>query len=561
MKVSEAIARAFQAEGDAPIFSLMGNGTLNLIVQMDQLGATVVNVRHEAAAVAAADGFARVSGEVGVAAVTCGPGLTQVGTSLVAANRNGSPIILVTGGLHVRPGMRGQELDQRRFAEACEALFQPVQRMESVAEDVRDAFYTARTRRRPVVLEVPVDLQLRELDYEWQYRPSSDFTPSLQRPIPEATSVSAAAATIRRAKRPLIIAGQGAVRSDARVDIIALADKIGALLGTTLPAKGWFDGHAWDIGVIGAMSSAPAEGVLIEADLVIAIGCELGHHTTEGGFLFPEADVIRIDIQPSPDLIGPVTGTYLQGDARESVVAITLALDSDDGAADGFRTPAVRERLATPPPPHDPVSEVSGLDPREVMRRLSGLLPERARVFCGIGHYWAFPVQYLSLRPDVDIRFVHQFSAIGQTLPTAIGAAFAERDRPIVVLEGDGSVMMQIQELDTVNRYDIDLSVIIINDAGFGAEVHMLDAKGNDSQLGKYRSPDFAALAVGMGGTGVRIDRIDQLEPALRSMSQAKIRPFVIDLRVAPVISDPVRRLYFGLDSRAPRLPILGSNG
>src|ERR1700691_832184 len=132
MKASEAVARALAAEGDAPVFSLMGDGTMNLIVQIAALGSPIVTVRHEAAAVAMADGWARSTGGVGVAAVTCGPGLTQTGTSLVAASRTRTPLVLLTGGMHSRPSPRGQELDQRPFAQACECLFQAVQRLESL---------------------------------------------------------------------------------------------------------------------------------------------------------------------------------------------------------------------------------------------------------------------------------------------------------------------------------------------------------------------------------------------------------------------------------------------
>jgi thiamine pyrophosphate-dependent acetolactate synthase large subunit-like protein len=552
MKASEAIARALAAEGDAPVFSLMGDGTMNLIVQIAALGSPIVTVRHEAAAVAMADGWARSTGRVGVAAVTCGPGLTQTGTSLVAASRNRTPLVLLTGGMHSRPSPRGQELDQRPFAQACECLFQAVQRLESLDADVRDAFYTARTARRPVLLEVPMDLQERELDYPWAYRPSTDFVPRPQRQVPDQEAIEAAAAMIQAAERPLIIAGRGARLSDARTEVILLADAIGALLGTTLLTKGWFDGHAWDVGVVGAFCSAAAEAVIADADLVIGVGAELGQYTTEGGLLFPEAQAIRIDVETA-DLVGPLGEFQLRGDAREVLRALQKAI-AVGAPRTGFRTAAVRQRLEQQPEPHAEVPPGAGVDPRQLMAELGSLLPRDALLFCGIGHFWSFLVQYMPLRADVELNFVHQFGSIGQALPTAIGAAVASPTRPLVILDGDGSLMMHIQELDTAARYGLDITVIVANDGGFGAEAHKLRASDRDEHLASYPSPDFAAVASGFGGSGHRIDDLGQFRHAMRSLAGQR-RPTVLDVRVSPqVVSDPYRRLHFGLDNRAPRL-------
>jgi acetolactate synthase-1/2/3 large subunit len=557
MKVSEATAAALAAEGSAPVFSLMGDGTINLIDAIASAGGSLVTVRHEAAAVAMADGWSRSTGGVGIAAVTCGPGLTQTGTSLVAASRNGSPLVVLTGAMHSRPSRRGQEFEQRRFVEASECSFQAVQSADTLEADIRDAFYEARIARRPVLLEIPVSLQERDLGYAWSYRPSSEFAAAVQRIVPDQRIIAAAAERVSQSARPLIIAGRGARDSDARADIILLADAIGALLGTTLLTKGWFDDHEWNVGVIGAFCSAPAEAVIVATDLVIGIGAELGTYTTEGGLLFPDAFAIRIDLEPA-DLIGPLGEFLVRGDAREAVRALQKAL-GPVGPRNGFRTAEVRECLATVPPPHDPPPSGTGIDPRELMRRLAVLLPADTRLFCGLGHFWSFVVQFMPLRPDIEINFVHQFGSIGQTLPTAIGAAIADPARPVVVLDGDGSLMMHIQELDTAARYELDVTVIVVNDGGFGAEVHKLDARGRDGKLAAYRSPDFGRVCDGFGGSGRRIDDLDQLSEAMTGRGGQR-RPILLDARVSPhVVSDPYRRLHFGLANQAPALSAAGS--
>jgi len=560
VKVGEAIARAISTESSGPIFCLMGDGNIHVLPYSIEVTATkLIHCRHEAAAVAMADGFARLTGDVGVASVTCGPGFTQVATSLVAARRNRTPLVLLVGDTPARPNDPAQVIDQSQFASACEALFQPIERVDTIAEDVRDAFYMARTQRRPVVLNVPIDLQLKDLPFEWDYRPSRDFVPAEQRPVPESSAIDLVVSALKTSNRPLFLAGRGAIGSGAQKELVAVADAVGALLGTTLPAKGSFDGHPWNIGIVGAFCSAPAERVIALTDLVVGVGAELGHHTTEGGFLFPEAKVIRIDIEAAPNRIHALSGIYLQGDARETMRAIRERLNSDPRPRIGFRTEDVRAVLDTVPPPHDPVAANTGINPRELMAALGPLLPQNCRVICGVGHFWSFAGQYLALRPDVDISFVHQFSSIGQTLPTAIGGAFADPSRPVVMIEGDGSLMMHIQELDTAARYAVDLTVLVMNDGALGAEVHKLRAAGHDGQLAVYPSPDFAKITEGMGGSGVRLDSVAQLEATMRSLP-AQRRPFLIDARISPlVISDPYQRIHFGRESRAPLQPVLGA--
>ena len=124
------------------------------------------------------------------------------------------------------------------------------------------------------------------------------------------------------AKRPVLIAGRGAIQPGARPLIERLGEVTGALLASTLIAKGYFDGHEWDIGIAGSFSSAPAEALLAEADFVLGIGASLNLFTTEGGLLFPEADVARIDIRPQPTEIGMLPGLYVQGDAKRTVSAL-----------------------------------------------------------------------------------------------------------------------------------------------------------------------------------------------------------------------------------------------
>jgi acetolactate synthase-1/2/3 large subunit len=299
-------------------------------------------------AVSMADGYARTTGKVGVAMVTCGPGLTQCGTSLIAAYRGRTPVVLIAG--ETQPGAKNklQSMDQRRFVEASYARFHTVTSTDNMAEEVAEAFYAARVHRVPVVLNLPMDLQEESINWDYAYQPPTQFLPPrVETPSPEL--LAPVIDKLIAAERPVIVAGRGAIASNAKDEIIELADRVGALLATSLQGKGYFAGQPWDIGIAGAFASAPSEQLLAEADFVLGVGAELGYYTTEGGLLFPSAEVARIDIKPIPEEIGVIPGLYVQGDGRKSVRALNEALAARQVRKQGLRTQATRAILDAPP--------------------------------------------------------------------------------------------------------------------------------------------------------------------------------------------------------------------
>ncbi len=345
MKVYEAIAQSLIAEGLTDFFGLMGDGNMWLWGALCRNPSVKpYNARHESMAVSMADGYARTTGKVGVAMVTCGPGLTQCGTSLIAAYRGKTPIVLVAGEIQAGAKNRTQTMDQRRFAEASSARFHTVTSIDNMAEEIAEAFYAARLYRGPVVLNLPMDLQEDDFDWDYDYRPSAQFLPPrMETPSPD--QLAPVIEKLLAAERPVIIAGRGARAANAKDEIIKLADRVGALLATSLQGKGYFAGHPWDIGIAGAFASAPSEQLLAEADFVLGVGAELGYYTTEGGLLFPSAEVARIDIKAMPEEIGVIPGLYVQGDGRKAVAAINEALESRQYARKACAPPR-RERCS-----------------------------------------------------------------------------------------------------------------------------------------------------------------------------------------------------------------------
>ncbi|MDR3537183.1 MAG: thiamine pyrophosphate-binding protein [Acetobacteraceae bacterium] len=552
MKVYEAIAEALVAEGCHDLFGLMGDGNMSLWGALGRRSdVAITSARHEAASVAMADGYARTTGKVGVAMVTCGPGLTQVGTSLMIAARGRTPIVVVVGEIPAGSKNKTQSMDQRRFVEACSTRFHTITSADNMAEEIAEAFYAARVHRGPVVLNLPMDVQEETIDWEFDYRPSTGFLPPrVESPNPD--HLTPVIEKLIAAERPVIIAGRGAMAANAREEIVRLADRIGALLATSLQGKGYFAGNQWDIGIAGAFASAPAEKLLAEADFVLGVGAELGYYTTEGGLLFPSAEVARIDIKPMPEEIGVIPGLYVQGDARRTVAVLNEALESRQIRRDGFRTAETIAVLQAAPHPLEAPSD--GLDPRLVAQQLAQSLPKGVLVTCGAGHFFSFPAMYMALPEGADILFSYQFGAVGQGLPLAIGTGTGNPGRPHVAIEGDGSMMFNLQELETVTRHKLQMVLVVWNDGGYGAEVHKLKVKGFDAGLAQWTSPDFVAIARAFGGDGVRLAKESDLGAAVaEGLRRGGL--FLIDARVSPsMASDPYAKVHYGMENRAPLL-------
>jgi thiamine pyrophosphate-dependent acetolactate synthase large subunit-like protein len=206
----------------------------------------------------------------------------------------------------------------------------------------------------------------------------------------------------------------------------------------------------------------------------------------------------------------------------------------------GFRNAETRQRLSAPWPDDPPNPNDGLLDPRALMRDLGAALPEGADVVTGGGHFWSFPALYLS--PPKGGRFLCPLgaAAVGQALPFAIGVASAAPDRPVIAVEGDGSLLMNIQELDTAARHRLPIALVIMNDEALSAEAIRLRIEGYDAGLAMYPSPDFAAIARGFGWTAATITGGGDIGALVRG-HRWRDGPLLIDARISrKIMIDPV---------------------
>jgi acetolactate synthase-1/2/3 large subunit len=542
-RVYDVLARAFIQEGVSTCFTLMGDANMNWAARLAEQGCRMVYVRHEHCAVAAAMAYARKTSDVGVATVTCGPGVTQLITALPAAVRAHLPLVVFAGESPLRMGWYNQELNQAPIIAATGAAYLPLHLPERMPVAIRDAFLQARRERRPVVLGIPFDLQERPwTGPENLPTPSRQLLPRLSPLPPHPDDVASAAKLVASAERVVVMAGLGAVEAKAGPACRALAARTGGILTTTLPARGLFHDDLYCIGITGSFSTEVGLELIAEADLVIVVGGSLAYHAGGGGQLWKKAKMLHIDIDPVAVNQGQeVARNHLRADARLGVEALTAALPA---RAKTWRSEAIAARIRdTKPDSYKFEIEPGLLDPRDVAEGLEKALPADWELVNSSGHCSWFFAQMPS-RPHEKFLTIREFGAIGNGISFAMGVAAARPDRTVVMFDGDGGLIMHIQELETIKRHGLNILIIVMNDGAYGSEVHKLRAEGLPEAGSVFGHVDFAAIARGFGLGGRTIKNLSELPKAIEEFTRSG-GAAVWDFHVSDkVVSPTIRRAH-----------------
>jgi acetolactate synthase I/II/III large subunit len=540
--VREAIAEALRAEGVEVLFALMGDGNLELICDTADLGVRVVFGRHEQGVVAMADGYARFTGHQAVATVTQGPGLTNTATSLAVTQRHPSPVLLLAGDVPLGDLHNPQGFQQAAFAALTAGAGMRLESGRSLSETLATAFATTGAGR-PFVLNLPTDVQSAHVSDGWSYQPSS--TAGL-RSRPDRESIDAAAALLLDAVQPAVLAGRGAVASDAGGELAELARLLGAPLLTTLLANGLFAGDPLDAGVLGGLGDGRALQLMEDVDVLLSAGASLNQWTTHFGSAIEGKTIIRIDSDPGVLAMHAGTGHIaLRGDVRATARALNEAITPTRNAP---RLPSggVARTIAGPrrrdPSPYLDTDTV--IDPRHVLDELDGLLPGNdRRLVIGGGHSAQVACFTIGASSPADWSCTStDFGAIGQGLGVAIGACFARPGQRVVHVTGDGDFMMGIAELDTAIRYSLPLTILVLNDQAMGQERHNLSRGRLPAGLADYASPDLAALADAFGATGYRITNAGELGTLSAAVGDTAAGVVIVDVRINGEYLNPVSR-------------------
>jgi acetolactate synthase-1/2/3 large subunit len=543
LRVYDVLASAFRQENVTTCFALLGDANMNWASRLAAQGCRLIYVRHEHCAVASAMAYARKTGDVGVASVTCGPGVTQLITALPAAVRAHLPMVVFAGEAPLKSGWYNQEIDQAPLITATGAAYRSLHMPERMPVAVRDAFLQARRERRPVVIGIPFDLQARP----WEGKsdlptPSRELLPRPSPMPPNPDDVAKAAKLLAGAERVVILAGLGAVEAGAGAACRALAAKTGGLLSTTLPARGLFHDDPFCIGISGSFTPEVGLEYLKQADLVVAVGCSLAYHAGGGGQLWPKAKMLQVDIDPLAVSQGQeVARHHLRADARLGVEALTAALPARSAS---WRNDAMAARIRDSKPDSMAFEVAPGLlDPRDVVEALEKALPQEWEMVNSGGHCSWFFAQMPS-RPQEKFLTIREFGAIGNGISFAMGVAGARPDSMVVLFDGDGSLMMHVQELETIRRHGLNILVVVMNDGAYGSEVHKLRSEGMPDDGSVFGYCDFAGIARGFGLEGRTFKDLSSL-PAEVAKLAARGGPAVWDFHVSDkVLSPTIRRAH-----------------
>ena len=532
MNVAEAVGAALAGLGVRDAFGLIGSGNFLLTNEMVRRGVRFVAARHESAAVSMADGYARVSGRVGVATVHQGPGLTNTMTALTEAAKARTPLLVLAADTSSGASRSNFAVDQAGLAAAVGAVAERAHAPASALEDLARAWRQAAIERRAVLFSMPLDVQAGEASGE-EVAP-----PAAPAPVaPAEDEVRRVADLLAAATSPVIVGGRGAVLAEAGPALEALGERVGALMATSANGHGLFAGSPWALGISGGFASPTAARLLGEADVVLAFGAALNMWTTRHGELIgPGAKVAQID--EDPDALGAHRPIDLGvvADARLTAEALVAELEGRGHATPGLRRDDVARELASGgwrDVPHDDASKDGLLDPRTLSKALEELLPAERVVAVDSGHFMGWPPMYLSVPDAAGFVFTQSFQSIGLGLSSAIGAAVARPDRLTVACVGDGGALMAAGEFETLVRLRFPMLVVVYNDAAYGAEVHHFGPQGHPVDLVRYPDPDLAGLARGLGAEAATVRSVDDLD-ALRGWLERRDGPFVLDVKVVP---------------------------
>jgi acetolactate synthase-1/2/3 large subunit len=537
---AQIIVECLKKEGVETLFNYPGGAVLPLFDELQDAPFHQILVRHEQAAVHAADGYARATGRVGVALVTSGPGATNTVTGIATAFMDSIPVVILTG--QVPTLLIGndafQEVDIIGITRPCTKHNYLAKDVKDLARILREAFYIARSGRPgPVLIDLPKDVMADSTEFKYPekvfirgYQPTYEGHPG---------QIQRAVNLILKSKRPILYVGGGIISSNASKDLTLFAERLGIPVTLTLMGLGGFPGnHPLSLGMLGMHGTYRANMAVMESDLLIAIGSRFDDRVTGKIESFaPQAKIIHMDIDPTSISKNVRVDLPIVGDCKRVLSKILSLLEEEDvhSFKEGLdkwyhqigKWKALRKM---------DYQQGEIIKPQYVIEKIYELTKGDAIITTEVGQNQMWAAQYYQFIKPRTLLTSGGLGTMGYGFPAAIGAQVGFPNKLVIDIAGDGSFQMNSQELATVSQYQLPVKVVILNNGYLGMVRQWQEffyGKRYASSSLEGVSPDFVKLAEAYGAVGLKATKPEEVVPILKKAFSIN-KPVIIDFVVDP---------------------------
>jgi acetolactate synthase I/II/III large subunit len=537
---AQIIVECLKKEGVDVLFNYPGGVVLPLFDELQNAPFRRILVRHEQAAVHAADGYARATGKVGAVLVTSGPGATNTVTGIATAYMDSIPIVILTG--QVATPLIGndafQEADIIGITRPCTKHNYLVKDVKDLGRIIKEAFFVARSGRPgPVLIDLPKDILVNSTEFKY---PEKVFIRGYQ-PTYEGHigQIQRAAKLILKSKKPVLYVGGGIISSNASKELTLFAEKLGIPVTMTLMGLGGFPGnHPLSLGMLGMHGTYWANMAIMESDLLIAIGSRFDDRVTGKIEVFaPHATSIHIDIDPSSISKNVRVDLPIVGDCKRVLSKILSLLEEEDIGSFKAGLDKWHHQIETFRAFHSMSYEQQEIiKPQYVIEKIYELTKGDAIITTEVGQNQMWTAQYYQFLKPRTLLTSGGLGTMGYGFPAAIGAQVAFPNKLVIDIAGDGSFQMNSQELATVVQYQLPIKVAILENGYLGMVRQWQEffyGKRYASSSLEGINPDFVKLAEAYGAVGLRVTKPEEVVPALMRAFSTR-EPVIIDFVVDP---------------------------
>ena len=543
---AEALMRSLQDEGIELVFGYPGGASLHIYDALfNQQAVQHVLVRHEQGAVHAADGYARSTGKAGVVFVTSGPGATNAITGLATAHMDSTPVIVISG--QVKSHLIGtdsfQETDMIGVSRPIVKHSFLAQRAEDIPMIVKKAFHIATTGRPgPVVIDIPKDVT--DPDYKFDYSYPKDIDIRSYKPVEEGHSgqIRKAAKLLLKSERPVIYSGGGVIQNDASEELTSLVKYLDFPVTNTLMGLGAYPGTDKNfLGMLGMHGTYEANMAMHNCDLILAVGARFDDRITNDPAQFAlGAKKIHIDIDPASLSKIIKVDVPIVGSAKTCLDQLLNELKKNESKLDKNKIEPWRKQIKEWRKEHGlnhqmlkDASNSKKILPQHVIQSLYKETKGDAYVTSDVGQHQMFAAQYYHF--DKPRRWINSggLGTMGFGLPAAMGVQLAFPNSTVACVTGEGSIQMCIQELSTCLQYDLPIKIINLNNSALGMVKQWQDMQydGRLSQSTYEDSlPDFVKLTESFGHVGLKVEKPEDLESAMKKCFELKDKLVFLDI-------------------------------